>query len=77
MKTKNGEHAKVDGGKPQASTLHKNYRQLRNAAWEKIVFSREEDPLVIQCRMISPESIHTSNIMQTEQVVFGDMQTYI
>jgi hypothetical protein len=46
----------------------KNYRKLRNAeSWRSSLLKRRTHQVVIQHQMVSPENIHTSDILQTEQ----------
>lgn len=64
-KDKANKHANVCMGKAQeASTLHE---ELQVAA--EIVFSSDEMSICYPIPMASPENIHTSKIIKTEQVV--------
>lgn len=52
------------------STPTKNYRQLGKAGSRKGSLSQGgKCQLVVWCQAVSPKNIHTSNIIQTEEVI--------
>lgn len=53
----------MDGEAREASTLHK---ELKNADGEKQSSPGESTPTGYQTTMVSPEHIHTSNVVQAE-----------
>lgn len=65
-KDNNNQPANLDEGKP---VRPQPYRQLRNTK-SNIVPRRRAHQSLCQHKMVSPENIYTSNIKQTEQVVF-------
>lgn len=50
----------------------KNSRQLRNVESGRHGLPQER-PLVTQYQMVIQENMHTSSLMHTEQVLFGDI----
>lgn len=71
-KASNKRHAEVHRGKPgRAQPCIKNYTQLRNARRRNKSSLGKSTQLVTQYQMVSPENIHTRNIIQTEQVIWG------
>jgi hypothetical protein len=56
--------------RPQAYT--KDYRQLGKAGSGRggLIQGRAHQS-VVQCRMVSPESMHASNIIQTDRLSLG------
>lgn len=52
-----------------------NNRQVRNAESGKKIFPREEPLIDCPILMVSPESIHTSNV-QTEQIIVRSICVY-
>lgn len=71
-------HAKVDSRKdPDASTLHKECRQLRKAkSWRNSPLRGRAHQFVTQYQMLRSENIYTGNILQTEPATFRKMYVY-
>ena len=53
----------------EASTIQKNYRKQSKAIFEKYCLPQRRMHQFVQCQMASPENIHTSVIIWTEEVL--------
>lgn len=53
-----------------------NYRQLRDAEWEK-QSSPGSSTWVLQYQIARHENTHTSNMIQSGQVIYSDAYAYI
>lgn len=61
--------------KPQLYT--KNSRQLRKTGRRRSVLPQGRAyPLLFQCQVVRPEIMHTSNIKQTRQVLFRNIDIF-
>lgn len=65
------------GKSPRPQCLTKDCRQLREAESRRVDLSKgRAHQLVFQHQMASHENTYTSNIVWTEEVIFGDIYVY-
>lgn len=74
----NKRHAYVDSKEAyKASTLHKELQATTEYWFEEIASPRDEPhQSVVPDQIFSPENIHKSNIIQSEQIIFRNIGIY-
>lgn len=72
-------YIKVDGERLMRPDPYiENYRQLRKAGSGPYGLPQgKAHKSVVQCQRVNPESIHISNVMQNEHVIFMNIYIYI
>ena len=60
----------------KASTIHRELEATEKSwEWSKVFPRQRAHQMIVQWQTVIPENIHTSNIIQNEQVIFRNILT--